>query len=59
MIKEITHPIRKTGIPGGVSKVKHYNNILEEAEQMSMMSIYKNTMRFRPNYVKNVLEELI
>lgn len=46
-----TLAIRRTAIPEGVSKVEHYNNILEEAEQMSMMSIYKNTMRFRPNYV--------
>lgn len=46
-----TLAIRRTAIPEGVSKIEHYNNILEEAEQVSMMSIYKNTMRFRPNYV--------
>lgn len=46
-----TLAIRRTAIPEGVSKVEHYNNILEEAEQMSMISIYKNTLRFRPNYV--------
>ena len=46
-----TLTIRRTVIPEEISKVEHYNNILKEAEQVAMMSIYKNTMRFRPNYV--------
>lgn len=43
-------PLTRT-VPDGVNKLKHYNNIIEEATLLAEAAIYKNTLRCMPTYV--------
>ena len=38
-------------IPEGRSKFEHYNDIMNEAEEVACMKMFMNTKRFKPNYV--------
>ena len=43
--------VLKRVVPPNTSKVEHYTNIMEEAEELAKMRVYMNTKRFMPNFI--------
>ena len=43
--------VLKRTIPPDTSKVEHYTNIMEEAEDLAKVRVYMNTKRFMPNFI--------
>jgi hypothetical protein len=41
----------RRSLPAAVSKVEHYNNIIDESELLAQAFIFKRTKRLMPNYV--------
>ena len=44
-------PMRKLSKLEDVSKFDYYNYIVSEAELIANMNVYKNTMKFKPNFI--------
>ena len=43
--------VLKRTVPPDTSKVEHYTNIMEEAEDLANARVYMNTKRFMPNFI--------
>ena len=44
-------PMKKLSKPEEVSKFDYYNDIVSDAEMIAELVVYKNTMKFKPNFI--------